>query len=144
MENAAGRFGIAQERFWRSVAPPSLDTLSPMDYIHLDGRGASDGGVLGLDAPSQGCQCGRAHCRPHSPHGDGESRRHQRRRSRHLRNAYRLWAGLPDLLCASRSTDCDPVVWWRQAHAIKGYQTGSEAGGDMVMPKTVMPNKTVM
>src|SRR6476661_2309598 len=64
-------------------------------------------------------------------------RRHQRRQSRHLRNAYRLWAGLPNLLCASRSTDCDPVVWWRQAHATEGYQTGSEAGGDMVMPKVM-------
>jgi probable addiction module antidote protein/putative addiction module killer protein len=28
------------------------------------------------------------------------------------------------------------LLWWRQAHAIEGYQTGSEAGGDIVMPKT--------
>src|SRR5579871_29492 len=75
------------------------------------------------------------------PHGDGKSRRHQARRSRHPRNAHRLWAWLPDLLCASRSTNCDPVVWRRQAHAVKGYQTGSEAGGDMVMPK-VTPKTT--
>src|ERR1700681_1598357 len=62
--------------------------------------------------------------------------RHPRRRSRHSRNAHRLRAGLPDLLCASRSTNCDPVVWWRQAHATEGYQAGSEAGGDIVMPRT--------
>src|SRR6266566_9685851 len=53
-----------------------------------------------------------------------------------LEIARRLWARLPDLLCASRSTDCDPVVCWRQAHATEGYQTCSEAGGDIVMPKT--------
>jgi probable addiction module antidote protein/putative addiction module killer protein len=35
------------------------------------------------------------------------------------------------------------LVWWRQAHATEGYQTGSEAGGDIVMPKTLMP-KTLM
>src|SRR6185312_1548339 len=108
-----------------------------MDYIYPHGRGASDGGIFGLAAPPQGRQCSRAHCRPHSPHGNGEPRRRQRRRSRHFRNAYRLWAGSPNLLCASRSTDCDPVVLWRQAHATKGYQTGSEAGGDMVMPKVM-------
>jgi probable addiction module antidote protein len=47
-----------------------------------------------------------------------------------------VWTRSPDLLRASRSTDRDPVVWWRQAYATEGYQTGSEAGGDMVMPKT--------
>jgi probable addiction module antidote protein/putative addiction module killer protein len=28
------------------------------------------------------------------------------------------------------------LVWWRQALATQGYQTGPEAGGDVVMPKT--------
>jgi len=42
-----------------------------MDYIRPHGRGEADGGVFGLAAPPQGCQCRRAHCRPHSPHGDG-------------------------------------------------------------------------
>ena len=37
-------------------------------------RGASDAGVFSLAAPSQGCQCRRAHSRPHSPPGEGESR----------------------------------------------------------------------
>src|SRR6266566_1110537 len=107
-----------------------------MGYISFHGRRASDGGVFGLAAPPQGCQCCRAHCRPHSPHGDGESRRHQKGRSGNPRNAHRLWAGIPDLLCASWSTDCDPAMWRRQAHATAGYQTGSETGGDIVMTKT--------
>src|ERR1700730_4223923 len=113
-----------------------LTVCSPWTTFRLNGRGASSGGVFGLAKPPQGCQCGRAHCRSHSPHRDGESRRQQKRRSGHPGNAYRLWAGIPDLLCASRNTDCDPVVRWRQAHATAGHQTGSENSGDIVIPKT--------
>src|SRR5215467_10373479 len=38
-------------------------------------------------------------------------------------------------------TDCDPAMWRRQAHATAGHQAGSEAGGDIVMPKE-MPKTT--
>ena len=46
-----------------------------MGYNDPHDRGASDGGFLGLAAPPQGCQCRRAHYRPHSSRGDGESSR---------------------------------------------------------------------
>src|SRR5262249_50172153 len=109
-----------------------------MSYKRAHGRSASDAGVIRLAAPPQGCQCRRAHCRPHSPYGDGKSRRYQKRRSRYPGNARRPWAGLSHLLCASRGTDCDPAVWRRQAHATAGHQAGSETGGDIVMPKVML------
>src|SRR5882672_4792061 len=114
-----------------------------MDYISVHGRGASDGGVFGLAAP------------PFSA-TNGSSGMPMPLRA--LSAAFAAWrweipatpeasvreswkcastmGGIPDLLCASRSTDRDPVVWRRQAHATAGHQTGSETGGDIVMTRT--------
>ena len=91
--------------------------------------------------PSPRCQCGRAHCRPHSSHGDGESG--DTRGVGHGILEMRVDYG-PGyrIYYVHRGAQILILVWWRQAHATEGYQTGSEAGGDIVMPKTLMPKTT--
>src|ERR1700730_3586915 len=69
---ATAPFRDGMLRCWATVFE-WLDTLSPIDYILLDDRGAPDDRVLGLAASPEGCQCRRASRRPHPAHGAGKS-----------------------------------------------------------------------